>query len=50
MFFDGKREARKRSIEIKNNLSVSSVLEKLKQTNVEKDRNILNIKKGIDFN
>lgn len=50
MFFDGKREARKRSIEIKNNLSVSSVLEKLKQTNVEKDRNILNIKKGINFN
>lgn len=47
MFFDGKREARKRSIEIKNNLSVSSVLEKLKQTNVEKDRNILNIKKEL---
>lgn len=50
MFFDGQSEARKRCIAIKNNLSVSSVLEKLKQTNVEKDKNILNIKKAIDFN
>lgn len=50
MFFAGKNEAQKRMNKLRNNLSMSSVIKKLKNKSEEVEQNMLIHKKGINCN